>query len=120
MKTLTIYGQLTDFNKHEKAARGHWRTAAKIKKAETNRVAKECLLIENKHEELKYPIDLNFYWYCKDKKIDKDNLAFAKKYILDGMVAAGVIPNDTWEYIGDFSDIFLIDKLNPRIVIQIL
>lgn len=65
------------------------------------------------------PIRLIFSWYEQNKRRDKDNIAFAKKFILDAMVNAGVIPNDGWGYVDGFEDKFYIDKDNPRIEVEI-
>jgi hypothetical protein len=62
---------------------------------------------------------LTFHWYCKNKKKDKDNISFAKKFILDGLVQAGVLPNDGWNDIEGFKDEFYIDKQDPRIEVEI-
>lgn len=50
-----------------------------------------------------------FRWTVKDRRKDKDNIAFAKKFILDGLVEAGILPNDGWEYVGGWIDEFYID-----------
>jgi hypothetical protein len=66
----------------------------------------------------KLPADLQFDWYAKDRRTDKDNLAFQRKFIFDGIQKAGLIPNDNWEYVGDWIDRFHIDKDNPRVEIR--
>ena len=52
------------------------------------------------------PVLLEFEWIEKDRKRDPDNVAFAKKFILDALVKAGKIPNDTAHYIAGFRDRF--------------
>lgn len=64
-------------------------------------------------------VKLIFTWYCKDQKKDPDNISFAKKYILDGMVDAGVLKNDGWKQIQGFEDRFEVDKDNPRVEVEI-
>ncbi|KRL10754.1 hypothetical protein FD09_GL000898 [Schleiferilactobacillus perolens DSM 12744] len=44
-----------------------------------------------------------------DKRIDPDNMAFQKKYILDGLQDAKVLPNDSIEYVRGFRDDFSIE-----------
>jgi hypothetical protein len=46
-------------------------------------------------------------------------VAFAKKFVLDGLVAAGVIGNDTPQYVAGFEDRFLYDGRNPRIIVEV-
>jgi Holliday junction resolvase RusA-like endonuclease len=62
---------------------------------------------------------LKIDWYCKNKRKDTDNIAVGKKFILDGMVEAGVIKNDGWKEVLGFRDSFYVDKDNPRIEVFI-
>ena len=64
-----------------------------------------------------FPIDFSIHWYCKDKRKDKDNISAGKKFILDGLIKAGIIPSDSWRHVGDFEDRFYLDRANPRIVV---
>ena len=64
------------------------------------------------------PVSLDFHWYVKDKRKDPDNIVFAKKFILDGMVKAGVFPNDTQAFIKGFTDKWYIDK-NERVEVHV-
>lgn len=58
-------------------------------------------------------------WYCKNKRKDPDNVASGAKFVLDGLVDAGMIPNDGWNEIGDITHRFKVDKENPRVEIRI-
>lgn len=114
---IVIKGELTDFNTYSDAERTSRQKAAKIKKKETYRVA--AAFMPYRLAKPKLPISLKIRWICKNKRKDKDNIAFAKKFLFDGMQQAGVIPNDGWKEIGDWSEEFSIDKNNPRIEIEI-
>jgi len=59
-------------------------------------------------------------YYCKDKRTDKDNTAFAKKFIFDGMVQSGLIKNDGWQNVDGWTELFKIDKINPRVEICVI
>ena len=50
------------------------------------------------------PVRLNFIWYEKTKRRDPDNVASAKKFILDALQKQGILPNDSRKYIYGFSD----------------
>ena len=52
------------------------------------------------------PCTVHFEWYEKTAKRDCDNIASAKKFILDAMQKQGVIPNDNQRYIKGFTDDF--------------
>ncbi len=53
------------------------------------------------------PIWITFRWFERNMRRDKDNVAFGKKFILDGMQAAGTIKNDNNKYIAGFTDEFV-------------
>lgn len=65
------------------------------------------------------PVDVRFDWYRPDRRTDKDNVAFAKKFILDALQIAGVIENDKWAMCTPYDGGFYIDKENPRTVVTI-
>ena len=67
----------------------------------------------------KQPTDFEFTWYLKNKRKDKDNVAFAKKYIFDGMVDAGLIENDGWKQVGNWKEKFNVDKEFERVEIKV-
>lgn len=54
------------------------------------------------------PITVEFHWYEPNKKRDQDNVAFAKKFIFDGLQekAYPVITNDNYKWVKGFSDHF--------------
>jgi Holliday junction resolvase RusA-like endonuclease len=74
--------------------------------------------LRNVHTENKVRID--YVWYEKNKKRDYDNISgFGRKVIQDALVENGVICNDGWKNISGFSDLFYVDKENPRIEVII-
>ena len=114
---LIIKGGLAATNEIINKNRTHYHAGAKQKKHNTNIVYYECLA--QKLKPFTKQIDLNVIFYCKNKRKDKDNiLGGAIKFILDGMIKAGIIVNDGWKEIGKFNFDFRIDKDNPRIEIE--
>ena len=65
------------------------------------------------------PIRYHVLWVEPNHKRDLDNVAFAKKFIQDGLVKAGILHNDTHHEIVGFSDEFEYDAKNPRIVVTL-
>lgn len=116
--TLTIVGELTDLNTYIKALNGNRWRGNEIKQTETERVAYEARLARLEPVE-RYPVRIHYRWYCRDERKDTDNVAFAKKFINDGLVVAGVLENDSRKYVVGFSDEFLIDKAHPRVEVDI-
>ncbi len=100
--------KLVTLNEYINAERSHRIKAAKIKKQQTNAVAYLCL--EQGFEVPNGLYDLRFIWYKPNNKIDHDNIAFTKKFVLDGFKLARVINDDSPKYIRNFTDTFIIDK----------
>ena len=113
--------QLTTLNEYVNAERRNRFAGAKIKKEQTDLCALYARMARNNGVEVKdYPIHVTLTWYCKDARKDPDNIAFAKKFIFDGMVKAGVIDNDSWKFMnGGFDDRFVIDKTFQGVVVEI-
>lgn len=62
---------------------------------------------------------LIFEWHEKTRRRDKDNVARAKKYILDRLQVGGYLKNDNNKYISGFVDRFVYDG-QQKVVITIL
>jgi hypothetical protein len=115
MKQTLILNYLpTSLNAYINAERTNKFIAAKIKREETEAVVWNC-----KAQKL-YPVGdkvkIYFYWYLKNKKKDPDNIAFAKKFIIDGLVQAGILKNDNLNTIAEFRDYFIVDNQDQVIV----
>ncbi len=52
------------------------------------------------------PIKIHFLWIEETKRRDFDNIAFAKKFILDALQKSGKLPNDNRKWVKGFSDDF--------------
>lgn len=65
------------------------------------------------------PCKIIFTWIEENERRDCDNIASAKKYILDAMQKQEIIPNDNQKYIKGFSDDF--QKGKPyRVEVEII
>ena len=52
------------------------------------------------------PVKINFTWVEDNKKRDLDGICFAKKFILDALVQAGVLADDNRKIVTNFTDSF--------------
>lgn len=112
---LTIPGELPTTNEIVAASKKHHMAYANMKKTHTDLVA---LLARGLPKVKK--ADFIFTWYCKSRRKDPDNVsAGGAKFILDGLVKAGVIENDGWANVGSLTHLFEVDKKNPRVEIKI-
>lgn len=105
---LLLNMKFVSLNEYIKFERSNKFKAASIKNQQTSCVY--LLIKEQKFmlNDCKY--DVIFIWHKPDNKKDHDNIAFAKKFILDGLVMAKVIQSDGSKFIGNFQDKFILDK----------
>lgn len=112
MVKIIVPGELPGLNEIVEAAKCGWHSYSQMKKVNTEAVA-YCALGKKSVE----VSNILVIWHCKNKRKDKDNIAAGMKFILDGLVMARVLPNDTWKYVKMISHEFRIDRKNPRIEI---
>lgn len=117
MVTLIINGQLAGLNEYTRACRGNKYTGAKMKK-EAQELIGWHIMEQLKGIHFDAPVRMAFRWYEPNRKRDLDNICFAKKFILDALVAHGVIGGDGWKYVTGFTDEFFVSS-KPRIEIDI-
>ncbi len=63
-----------------------------------------------KPEPIQGPAIFHFTWYERNRRRDKDNVAFAKKFIFDALQKAGILPDDDNRYVKGFTDTFVYGK----------
>ena len=64
------------------------------------------------------PIKIHFHWIEGNKKRDLDNIAFAKKFILDSMVKIGKLKDDNRKYVTAFTDTFEYGK-TTKVILEV-
>ena len=123
MQKIYFSYDFTDLNSYIKAERTNKYIASNLKKMNTNIAEMLTRSALNTKEIEKYNDDAQlkfiFTWYRKDKKKDPDNIAFGKKFILDGMQKAGLFKNDGANTIINLEDRFKYeDKTGVLVVIH--
>ena len=114
---LVIKDQLPGLNEYTRENRGNRYNGARMK-AETEQII--TLYIRNQHlEPVHGAVFISFKWYEPNEKRDPDNVAFAKKFILDALVSNGIIDGDGRKIVKGFEDLVATDRKNPRIVVEI-
>ena len=113
--SLTIPGRFPSLNEYVAAGRRNRYQSAKIKQTETTRAARAAAGIAP----FSCPVRVSFLWVEPNRRRDLDNVAFSKKFILDGLVAAGVLVDDSPRYVVGLQDAFEYDKTNPRVEVVI-
>jgi len=116
---IIIEGRLPGTNELISANRGSWQRGSHQKKDYTKwcaiQIKSQIKYVEVKNK----PINLCITWYEPNKRRDHDNILCGLKFILDGMVKSGLIPDDSQKYIGDITSHIEVDKIRPRIEVEI-
>lgn len=116
--TLIIPGVLPGLNEYISAERRNKYQAASMKKQAEHIVGHAA---KSQLHGVKFtgPVIIHYLWIEPNKKRDKDNIAFAKKFIQDSLVHIGILENDGWKNIEYFTDSFDVDAKNPRVEVVI-
>ena len=115
--TFTIPGRFPSLNEYVDAERTHRLAAAAMKRKYTDRVcqrAQECDV-----PSFREPVFIDITWYEQNRRRDPDNVMFAAKFILDGLVNAGVLANDTQRHVLGIEHRVLVDRDRPRVQVTI-
>lgn len=113
---MVIPGTMPGLNDFMREANRSRYDGARMKRRETER-ARLCAM------GLPYfpgRVRVLFTWVERDRRRDPDNVAFAKKFVFDGLVAAGVIQNDSPRYVAGFEDRFAVDPRDPRVEVVVV
>ena len=116
--TFTIEGRMPGLNEFIKAHDKDYHKGNHTQQRETDRAA-WCAKAAHVPR-FEGPVVVSIEWYEPNRRRDLDNVASAKKFILDGLVRAGVLANDDQRHVAGFTDTFHIDRERPRIVVSII
>ena len=119
MQKFIIKGRLNGLNEYTNKNRRNPYAGAKMKKDNENIVIYYIKRFKLKKVD-KYPIKIKIDWYEKNRKRDIDNITFATKFILDGIVKAEIMQNDSQKYVNEIEHHIYIDKENPRIEVSLI
>ena len=119
MVKVSIPMRLPSCNEYINASRiskGKWNAGNALKK----RTQEEIGWYLKKLPKFEKPIRITFIWVSEPSdRRDLDGISFGKKFILDAMQEAELIANDNWRHIRGIKDTFVLDRKNPRIVVNI-
>jgi Holliday junction resolvase RusA-like endonuclease len=94
--------RLPGLNEYTNANRRNRYAGAKMKK-DTEEVITWHLARLPKMEK---PVEIDFHWIEPNRRRDLDNVAFAKKFILDALVKSGKLKDDNRRHVTAFRDTF--------------
>lgn len=113
---LEIPGTLPTLNEYVNKERTNRFAAAKVKK-DTQEYIRSFIPFGS--PQFKGSVVVYFRWVRPDMRSDKDNVAFAKKFILDALQEAGIIEKDSWKLCPPYDIGFAVNKQNPRTIVTI-
>lgn len=115
---FVIPGLLPGLNEYINAERRNRHAAAKMKR-DTECVIGMIARSQHRRAHFTGPVIMHYLWVEKNRRRDFDNVAFARKFIQDAFVHAGILDGDGQKYVAGFTDKFLIDPKNPRVEIEV-
>lgn len=114
---IVIEGRFPSLNDYIGAERSCRQAAARMKSRETARA--EAAAVAQGMPRFPGPAAVRFLWIERDRRRDLDNVAFAKKFVLDGLVAAGALDGDGQRHVVALQDTFEVDPARPRVVVEV-
>lgn len=107
MISFYIPFRLPSLNEYINRCRCNKYGGAKFKKDIEDKI---MWILNTRHFLIASPVHVTFIWHESSQRRDKDNVAFAKKFILDALQKSGRLENDNNKYIAGFTDKFVYDK----------
>ena len=111
-----IPGTLSTLNEYVNRERTNRFSAAALKRM-TQDYIRECIPADA--PKFYGHVVVWFSWIRPDMRCDKDNVAFAKKFVLDALQEEGIIAKDSWKLCTPYDRQFAVNKSNPRTVVMI-
>lgn len=117
---LTIPLPLPTFNQVVAASKHHWAKYLHLKGSATSKVETLARQQRRSLPPITRPCCFTFAWYPADRRTDLDNMAAGgTKVILDGLVVAKILPQDTQRYVRRLDQLLMNpDPENPRVVVS--
>ena len=119
MPHFIYYGVTPSLNDYLSATGRNPRAGNNMKQGFVNDLS-WCIRKDLKRWKADNPIILHYVIYEPNKKRDHDNtISVIMKYIQDTLQKCGVIPNDGWANVLNFTHDFYLDRENPRVEVYI-
>lgn len=97
-----IQMKLPSLNEYVRVCRTNQYMASKFKKD----IESDIGIFIERLPRFENPVEIHFHWIEGNKRRDLDNIAFAKKFILDAMVKFGKLRDDNRKFVTAFRDSF--------------
>lgn len=104
MIKFTVPYKLPGLNEYTEENRRNKHSGNKLKQQTEEDI---IWILKSVRTQIDKPVRIKFTWYEQERRRDKDNVAFAKKFILDALQKSRILPNDNNQYILGFQDEFI-------------
>lgn len=111
--TFEIIGELPSLNEYIAANNRNRYLANKMKREATELVAWQVKNIPK----ITQPSEYHFHWYVKNKKKDPDNVAYACKFVFDGLQESGKLDNDSMAWIQAIHHTYSVGE--PKVIVTV-
>lgn len=123
-QTFEITGRLDGLNEYTRANRGHWSKGRDMKRDNQQIVGWAIKAAKLKPMAGQVAVTITWVEGLKPdakqfKPRDRDNISFAKKFIMDALVEQGILKDDSWNRVVSYTDLFRINRNNPRIIVTL-
>lgn len=116
-QSFLIQGPLPGLNEYTRANRSHAQAGASMK-----RQAEAIITAYVRAAQLEPyagKVSVRFLWMEPDARRDPDNVAFAKKFVLDVLVREGVLRGDGQKHVGPLHDDFDVRPDTPGVIVEL-
>lgn len=117
MQKFEIPFKLDGLNEYTNECRGNKYGGGKCKK-KNEHIILTCIKNANLRQ-IQDSYSVSFTWYENTSRRDKDNVAFAKKFILDALQIAKITKGDDNRYLLGFEDHFVYGQ-GQKVVVEII
>jgi hypothetical protein len=109
-----VKGELPSLNEYIAANNRNRFIANKMKRDATELVVWQVKNIEK----ITTPANYYFHWVVKNKKKDPDNVAYACKFVFDGLQEAGKLENDSMAWVKSIHHTYSIGEPSVEITVD--
>lgn len=115
--SFEIDKRLMGLNEYTKYNRANKYMGASAKKNEQAYII-WCIREQLGNIKIDKPVIGHFTWIEENKRRDLDNICFAKKFILDALVQAGILQDDNRKIVTNFTDSFEYSN-KSRVIVEL-
>ena len=124
IQTFEIEGRLDGLNEYTEDCRRSYQGGGRVKKR-NDKAVRDAIKAAGLAP-MRTPVIVHITWVeglkpgsTRFVPRDKDNIRFAAKFVLDALVAEGIIKDDGWHHVAEIADSFRINRNDPRVIVTV-